>query len=213
MTPLRYTLLADGPSDRCLLRIIDWLLASLPSVSPRVIAAQFADPRQLRNQPMAEKMRQAIHYYPCDVFFVHRDAEREPVQNRLKEISLAAEQAQIRDHVPVIPVRMTEAWLLLEVDAIRRAADNPNGNAPITLPRLHDLESEPDPKQLLFSLLLIASEKTGRRLDRFRRDLAWRRARVADFTSDFSALLQLPAFAHFAAETKRVVEAWCESHP
>ena len=130
MTPLRYTLLADGPSDRCLLRIIDWLLGSLPNASPPAIAAQFADPRLLPNRPstLSGRMLQAVECYPCSILFVHRDAEREPFENRMREIELAADEAKIRHRVPVIPVRMTEAWLLLEIGAIRTAADNPNGN-------------------------------------------------------------------------------------
>jgi len=204
--------MADGPSDRCLLRIIDWLLASLRNVSPLAIKPQFADSRRLPGRPptLSERMRQALDYYPCDILFVHRDAEREPLKNRLREIELAADEAQIHHRVPVIPVRMMEAWLLLEIRAIRTAADNPNGTARLDLPRVQELESVPDPKRMLYDLLIAASEKTGRRLAHFRSpaNLAMRRIRVADLIADFSLLRQLPAFSYFAAETNRVVQAW-----
>ncbi len=30
MNPITYTLLGDGPSDRCLTRIINWVLTGMP---------------------------------------------------------------------------------------------------------------------------------------------------------------------------------------
>ena len=48
-------------------------------------------------------------------------------------------------------------------------------------------------------LLIEASEKTGRRLVKFRRisELAWRRGRVADLIEDYSPLRLLRAFNAF----------------
>lgn len=48
--------------------------------------------------------------------------------------------------VPVIPGRMTEAWLRLDEAAIRRVAGNPNGRTKLGLPKLHEVESVADPK-------------------------------------------------------------------
>jgi hypothetical protein len=213
MTLLRYTLLSDGPSDRCLLRIIDWLMAAGLGVANNGIIPQFADLRQIANPPsgLAARMRMAILHYPCDILFIHRDAERDPHQTRLREIETAAEEAreilpQLR--VSIVPVRMTEAWLLLEPDAIRRAADNPNGSVHLDIPPITEVEAQPNPKQLLDDLLIAASEKSGRRRDKFRRELSWRRARVADFIQDFSRLHSLSAFASFAAETSHAVQSW-----
>lgn len=53
-------------------------------------------------------------------------------------------------HVCVIPVRMTEAWLLFDEAAIRQAAGNRLGRAPLALPPLDEVEQEPDPKSLLY---------------------------------------------------------------
>jgi hypothetical protein len=105
---------------------------------------------------------------------------------------------------------MTEAWLLLDVKAIRRAADNPNGTVPLQLPRMSDLEAETDPKNTLNQLLRAASEKRGRRLDQFNQQpqLAARRNRVATLIDDFSPLQTLTSFRAFRAETLRVVGDW-----
>jgi hypothetical protein len=109
-------------------------------------------------------------------------------------------------HVPVVPVRMTEAWLLIDEKAIREAADNPNGSVALDLPALDRLERTPNPKSTLEKVLETASEKTGRRLDQFRRDLNHRKHRVVQFIRDFSPLRRLPAFSAFEQLTHNVVE-------
>jgi len=55
--------------------------------------------------------------------------------------------------VPAVPVRMTEAWLLFDEAAIRRAAGCPNGSMPLELPSLKTSEDIPDPKTILHEAL------------------------------------------------------------
>jgi len=99
-----------------------------------------------------------------DVIVVHRDADnaghvaRE--QEILKAVTCVSANAQV---VPVVPVRMTEAWLLLDEAAIRRVAGNPNGRVRLGLPKPHEVESGADPKHLLRQCLLTAADCTGRR--------------------------------------------------
>jgi len=192
---LRYTLLSDGPSDRGLLHILDWLLQQhLPN---RPIQAEWADLRRMPRPPrqLAERINMAIELYPCDVLFIHRDAERESRENRAKEIARARRNSQ-HGRFPiicVIPVRMTEAWLLISEVAIRHAAGNPNGLVPLELPRTRDLELLPDPKRVLNELVRAASGLKGRRLKKLR--VPQCAARVPEYVDDFSALRQLPAFA------------------
>jgi len=210
MNPLRTTLLADGSSDQCLVPIIGWVLARFPEVTGGGFQTQFADPNVLGRPDggLGGRMQAALRLYPCDVLFVHRDAEREPKEHRLEEIRNAVDAAAARNVVPVVPVRMTEAWLLFEELAIRRAADNPNGRVRLALPRLREVESIPDPKQTLSDLLVLASEKAGRRLDHFRRDISHRRLRVASLITDFSPLQQLSAFQEFLFATGQVLTEW-----
>jgi len=189
--------------------IINWLLLSIPELAERGIESQWADLRGKDKEPrLAGKIRAALHHYPCDLLFVHRDAEsseREIRQQRYEEIRKAME-AHAVPYVGVVPVRMTEAWLLIDAEAICKAADNPHCQAKIVLPSLRRLETLSDPKQELHELLERASEKKGRRLDQFRRDLSWRRVRVAELISDFAPLHQLSAFAQFAEETRQVIQ-------
>ncbi|HBL26047.1 MAG TPA: hypothetical protein DD490_04345 [Acidobacteria bacterium] len=181
--------------------IVAWVLSNLSALDGRGFVVQVAGP----GAGLRERLEKAVRHHPCDVLFVHRDAEKEPKERRLKEIRAAAGTAGFPPFVPVVPVRMTEAWLLIDETAIRQAAGNPNGEAALPLPKVARLESVADPKGVLRTCLIEASEKTGRRLQQFERDLPERIQRVAELISDFSPLRQLPAFQDFEQEARRVV--------
>ena len=88
---------------------------------------------------------------------------------------------------------MTEAWLLHDIEAIRKAAENPNGNHKLDLPRIRTIEDEPDPKDILFEKLKLASGLTGRRLTKF--NPHERRHRVAELIDSYASLRAMPSFA------------------
>lgn len=204
MNELRYTLLADGSTDAALLPILSWLLGEqLPQTA---IQAQWADLRRLRSRPqgLAERIRMAVELFPCDVLFIHRDAERELPEHRVREVRRAVERIDLS--VPslcVIPVRMMEAWLLFDEAAIRWAAGNPNGDMPLALPELSRVEELPDPKEVLHRLLREASGRRGRRLKDFNVPVP----RVADLMDDFSLLRHLSAFQRLEND----IHAFCEA--
>jgi hypothetical protein len=157
---LRYTLLSDGSSDRALLPILSWLLVEQGvrlSIQPA-----WADLRRLPRppRPLADRVRTSLDLYPCDLLFVHRDAEGEGYAARKREIQEAL--SGTAPAVCVVPVRMTEAWLLLDEAAIRRAAGNPSGQEELQIPPPADLEALPDPKSLLHGLLREASRSSSR---------------------------------------------------
>ncbi len=195
MTALRLALLADGPGDRALLPILSWTLReSAPGAS-------FFEPDfEVRHGDLAAEIERVSRTLRPDVLFVHRDAEREPLEARRAEIPSACDGL-----VRVVPVRMTEAWLLIDSKAIRKAAGNPNGRTPIELPRLARLEELPDPKALLRRLLLEASELSQRRRQRFQRDIQRCVHLVAEYTRDFGSLRQLAAFRVFEEELRRAL--------
>ena len=185
-----YTLVADGSSDRVLIPILDWSLRQ-QRITP--IQAQWADFSRIRSSNgLQERLTKAIDLYPCDVLFVHRDAEGHPPKLRRLEISTALASLDVR-HVPVIPVRMTEAWLLGNELAIRSAAGNPSGTRALNLPALRNLEKLPDPKKALHNALLSASGLGARRRERFR--VEERVHNIPNYIDDYSMLSDLPAFA------------------
>lgn len=209
MRELRYTLLADGPADRALMPILTWLLRQhLPSWA---IQPQWADLWQLPNMPrrLRQKITASTDLYQCDLLFVHRDAERVSLRDRRDEIGRAIEEAARIEEIPpsvgVVPVRMTEAWLLFETGAIREAADNPNGAARLDLPRLNRVEGISDPKARLHSLIREAAELGTHRRSRFR--VRHRVQRVSEYIQDFSPLRELTAFANLENELTRTIES------
>jgi len=95
-------------------------------------------------------------------------------------------------HIPVVPVRMTEAWLLADEAAIRLAAGNPHGQEDLHLPDIRKIEDLVDPKRVLHDVLTTASGLNARRRSRFP---AQRRVHlIPNYIDDYSRLDALPAF-------------------
>lgn len=197
---IRLTLVADGPFDSALLPIIVFTLRQDARVSE--IDPTFAQPQKLPSisDGLASRVDAALALYPANLLIVHRDAEREPLETRRKEIDreLKVLSSILPPWASAIPVRMTEAWLLFDIAAIRRAAGNPRGTMPLRLPRIQDLETIPDPKRILHETLTIASGRSGRALSKFNaREAA---TRVAELIDDFSPLEILPAYQQLQGE-------------
>ena len=197
MKRLRFTLIADGSSDRALVPVLIWLLRQYWEHVP--IQPEFSDLRRLRNLPrsLPHRIDRSIELYPCDLLFVHRDAERESVEKRREEIREALERSErgrILPTICVVPVRMQEAWLLIDESALKKAAGNPTSRQNLPMPDVRRLEDLPDPKRVLRDLLREASGFQGRRLKKFNRDLSRCVQRVAQQIGDFGLLRRLTAF-------------------
>jgi hypothetical protein len=170
----------------------------------------YADLRSLRTKPkdLDERIKLATQLYPCDILFIHRDAEKEPLGVRLAEVRKVDMSKLGARGIPVIPIRMTEAWFLHDEDAIRRASGNPHGRTRLNLPRAKDVEHVANPKATLFDALLEATELTGNRREKSKRELPRMRLRVADLIDDFEPLIGVPAFDHFLKELDAVLQRY-----
>jgi len=204
MSSLAATLLADGSSDAVLISLLRWLLGEHGLELERF---SYANLGLLHNPPgnLADRARRALELYPCQVLFVHRDSERQGWEARRTEIRNALLDFTV-GHVAVIPVRMTEAWFLFDETAIRRVAGNPRGTTSLSLPRLKDLESLPDPKKALLSALRDASGLKGRRLDQFRE-----RERLHQLPLEiqsYAPLRVVPAFKELEMEIEAFATRW-----
>jgi hypothetical protein len=206
MNPLKHTLVSDGPTDTNLIPIINWTLKEVGGVDlAEGVRAEFW---RLPTSPASLEARicKAVELFPCDVLFIHRDAEKEGMEARDAEIRVAVQNVAASGcklpAVAIVPVRMTEAWLLFNENAIRQAAGNPNGTVALNLPALNKIESRPDPKKDLQKALQIASGLKGRRLKKFNTTQAfWR---VVDFLDDFSSLRELEAYLVFENAVRRI---------
>lgn len=195
MSGLTYTLIGDGNSDRLLEHPIRWALADLGVV---VEQGQWADLRLVGppRSSLTERAQRALEHYPAELLIVHRDAERVGLEERIQEVRDAVRAVATR-HVAIVPVRMTEAWFLHEVKAIRRASGNPSGTAALALPSPDRVESDPDPKATLEQALLAASELPTQRRKKLRTEFPQRRARTAELIDDFGPLKATRGFAAF----------------
>jgi hypothetical protein len=183
-TPVRFALIADGPSDEALLQPLTWAFRQ------RDPQRELLSPIFWARRPPGADLNGFVESVRADhrpqLLFVHRDAERDTPEDRRREIPTGP------GIIPVIPVRMTEAWLLIDEQAIRKASGNPNGRIALDLPKLQRLESIPDPKRMLVELLVRASGFTGRRRQQFQS--AGAAKRVAENITAFTPLRALSAF-------------------
>lgn len=183
---LTYEVIADGGTDRALVPIIEWAIHRL-------------DPQVELLQPIFRKRKSSVsdflreHRSDAMLQFMHRDTETVALAERLAEFESAP-----RTVVPIVPMRMTEAWLLISPEAIARAADRPD--ATVRVPSIAELSSLIDPKQTLEDRLFAAAGRpTGRRGKKFSASLVSRRINVATLIRDYSPLEGVPAFQTFQA--------------
>jgi len=196
------TLLADGSSDRVLLPILQWLMDQHCHAATELNFAEY-----LPSEPatLTERISAALDYYPCHLLFVHRDAEGDDPALRQAQIDAAwAGCNPAVQLVSVVPVRMTEAWLLVDEVAIRCAAGNPNGVAALDLPKPGKLAQHKGPKSALFDALRTASGRSGARLKDFHPES--RRHRVTELMATFAPLRSLPSFERLEAQLQKVFQ-------
>lgn len=197
--------LVDGPSDLPLSRHLE----SMCSAFGADVALTPVDPALLSDvgRTVADRLRFVADQPDLlEIVFVHRDAEGQPPERRFHEIKVGVTGAGLScPVVPVVPVRMTEAWLLLDEAAIRRVAAKPNGTAPLDLPTWQEAERLADPKRCLQEVLLAASETTGRRRKQFERDFGRHRALLLERLDPGGIVATLTAWKRLEADVAEAV--------
>ncbi|MEU4829582.1 hypothetical protein [Streptosporangium sp. NPDC023615] len=156
--------IAEGSSDLPLAAIVEFLFAergrNVRLSTPNYESLQKVD-KDVRSKLVAGAR---LMGKPFDVAVVHRDADNAGRQARCDEIVRAVASSGVSCAlVPVIPVKMTEAWLLLDEGEIRKVAGNPNGREDLGLPKIHEVEGLSDPKSFLRECLVRAASVRGRK--------------------------------------------------
>lgn len=191
---LTWSIVADGGTDRLLVPVIQWAIHRL---DPDV---EILEPEFRKRHGSIDASIGACGSGAMIVFF-HRDSENLSLPERLREFETVTQP----NVVPVVPVQMSEAWVLFDGPAVAKAAGSRTGD--VTVPRVAEIESIRNPKEKLNELLFrAAGEPTGRRGRDFRRSIAQRRVSVAEFIMDYSPLEKVPAFRWFQ-------EALAERYP
>jgi hypothetical protein len=144
-----------------------------------------------------------------DLLLVHRDADRTSREDRVAEIRSAVEKVMPnRGWVPVIPIRMTEAWLLLDEQLLREVAGNPNGRVPLQIPAAREAERLADPKGLLKELLVTASELTGRKRQIFQNSFPHHRRLVLERICPNGGVRKLKSWQDFDRDLRQALAAF-----
>jgi hypothetical protein len=150
MMRVRATFVGEGKFDDGLMQILMQLWIR---VAPDV-ELEFESGRPLLEvyeaDTLVEKIRVLVKHQQPDLFFVHRDSDKAGAIARGAEIEHGCDGSL---HVPVIPVRETEAWLLLDEDAIREVVGNSKGKISLDLPKLAEIEDTNNAKERLQTAL------------------------------------------------------------
>lgn len=197
------TLVTDGSSDRLLKPLIELLFIEHTDLPYQVNCAEGLAPVAAG---LKSRIESALELFPCDFLFLHRDAEGIDSAHRQQEIEKNwLTDVQNTTLICVVPVRMTEAWLLTNPIPIRLAVGNGNGIVPLELPSLKNIEAVPNAKEILFAALKTATMWSAHRKARFVPDRY--RHRVSELTDDLMPLRQLTSFNHLEAQVKKHLQA------
>ncbi len=139
-----------------------------------------------------------------DFVVVHRDADQRDPTPRIAEVEAALREARLPG-CPVVPVQMTEAWLLLDESAIRAVVGRPSGREPLDLPKLHEIEGTHDSKAVLKRALLAAAGGTGRRHKKAVREWSTYRRILLQRLDVDGPVSQLPSWQRMVDDLARVV--------
>jgi hypothetical protein len=146
-----------------------------------------------------------------DLVVVHRDSDNVDPATRREEVHDGARLADVSSRViPLIPVRMTEAWLLLDESAIRHVAGNPRGRMDLGLPKAHEVESRADPKKILSDCLVRAADATGRRRRTVEERFSNHRRQLLERLDPFGPVTRLSSWQTLLQDIDDTVEGWRE---
>lgn len=198
------TLVTDGSSDKLLVPLIELLFSAHTELAYQVNCAESLPPF---SSGLRARIDAALELFPCDFLFVHRDAEGIDATIRQQEIETNWPDSQKTTVlICVVPVRMTEAWLITNPEPIKLAVGNPNGTEALGLPAIKDIESDQDPKETLFAALKAASGLNASRKRRFNPHQY--RHRVSELTDDLEPLRKLSSFRHLEAQIQKHLKNW-----
>ena len=199
---IQFLLVCEGSLDTGLAQHIEELLAQYG-------ASQVDGMASYSGRLLSDKVVQGLELAGAvDLLFVHRDADDAGANARFGEIETAVRDSGYAGiWVGLVPVRMTEAWLILDDGAIRRTVRNPRGVTPLNLPTPREAERRADPKTILETVLLDASETRGRRRREIREDLPNLRRQLLRNLPVSGPLEELESWARFRDDTVAALQA------
>ena len=196
-----FAFLCEGSSDTGLIAHLETLLVhfgaqeatGMPDTRKGTIPARL---RQLRTEETGTGI---------DMVFIHRDSDGPDREGREREIRRGVEESGFpHPFIPVIPVQETEAWLLLDEQAIRDVVAS-KGKQSLRLPKPNAIEGTRKPKEILQKALLAASETSGRRLKKEKNSFNHHRRVLLQRLDPFGAVRDLPSWQCLERDIQRAL--------
>lgn len=196
-----FAFLCEGSSDTGLIAHLETLLVhfgaqevtGMPDTRKGTIPARL---RQLRTEEIGTGI---------DMVFIHRDSDGPDRKRREREIRRGVEESGFpHPLIPVIPVQETEAWLLLDEQAIRDVVAS-KGKQSLRLPKPNAIEGTRKPKEILQKALLAASETSGRRLKKEKNSFNHHRRVLLQRLDPFGAVRDLPSWQCLERDIQRAL--------
>lgn len=209
---MRAIFIGEGSSDRPLAEIVASLFER-EGVQIDVVAPDLDLLPGLRRD-VGSKVAAALSLTGArvDLLVIHRDSDNAGSPARRNEIHEAIEaNASGHRHLCVIPVHMTEAWLILDETAIRQVSGNPGGRLSLGLPAAKEAERRADPKAILAEAILIASAESGRRRERVVRRFNENRRRLLEQLDIDGPVNQLESWQELVADVRKLAATFAES--
>lgn len=165
---ISFVFIGEGSSDTGLLTHLELLCVSAGADEVRGVIPDFS--RLNYDHALPNRLRAARQLEPdTNLFFIHHDADAPDSSRAYQTIRQAVESSQLdQPHIAVVPVQETEAWLLLDAQAIRSVAGKPKGRTDLNLPPPQRVEATASPKERLSEALMAAADLQGRRREIFK---------------------------------------------
>ncbi len=206
---VQFVLIGEGSSDNALLSHLENVCLELGAEEVTGIELDFRRLPEKVKRTVDAKLSAAMRLEPhADLFLIHRDADAQDPQPRFDEITKAAEKCRCqRPCVAIVPVQETEAWLLLDENAIRSVANRPRGRTPLDLPSPETVEGQANPKEILKNAIAVASETTGNRRDATNARFSQNRRILLQNLPVDGPIRHVPAWKRMYAELGRALDA------
>jgi hypothetical protein len=205
---VHFAFIGEGTSDEGLIPHLIELCGLCGADDAFNIQLDWNQYREKVGHSVEAKIRAALSQAQnADLLFIHRDADGPDPTTRYSEIAEAIESLGVSiDYVAVVPIQETEAWLLLDEEAIRDVAKKSKGRMRLNLPSPKQVENIAKPKERLKELLATASGLKGRRLKNFNKKFPQHRRKLLQALDCSGPVSEVPAFKRLVDEIAQAIE-------
>ena len=214
MNSVTFGLYAEGRTDERFLPIlirrasenvlIQYDRSNIEAIEPILIKVQY-DSYPDRADRIRAAAQEACGYH---ALIIHADADDLDYQQAYNERfkpgleRVRVEQNVCRELIPIIPVRMIEAWMLADIEALEKVLDTAINPRSLQLKKTHQVEKYQDPKSTLESIIQSVFPNKQKQWSRIKGLLY---AELAPLIR-LSCLKQVPAYKEFEQELSRVLK-------